>query len=108
MMTMFDRMHLEHHEALYGFDRHILQRLSKMIGLSVEELEEYFRYERVGNVYGHAHSTTVVPIIERVIYQQGAQSLTLNITPEPGDESGHLNIKVMEVTYGTDDASDPD
>lgn len=107
-MTIFDRMHLEYHDALYGFDERVLQRLSAMTGVSVEELKQYFKYEHPGNIYGHAHATTVVPIIERVIYQQGAQSLTLKITPEPGDESGHLNIEVMEVTYGTDDASDSD
>lgn len=99
-MTIFDQMHLEQHEALYGFTDEVLQRLSDMIDIPLEILREYFKFERPGTVYGAAHATTAVPIIEKAIYHQGAQSITLKISREPGEDTHHLQIEVLEVDHG--------
>lgn len=45
------------------------------------------------------HATTAVPIIERALYQQGAQSLTLKISREPGEDNHHVHIEVLEVCH---------
>jgi hypothetical protein len=100
-MNIFDQMHLEHFDALYGLPTNpaVIQRIAEMAGISIEEVKAHFNIEHVGNVYGAAHATTAVPIIERALYQQGAQSLTLKISREPGEENHHLQIKVLEVCH---------
>ena len=109
-MNMFDRMHIEHFDALYGLPTNpaIIQRIAEMAGISIEEVKAHFNIEHVGNVYGAAHATTAVPIIERAIYQQGAQSITLKISREPGEDNHHLRIEVLEVCHAAVASADQD
>lgn len=108
-MTIFDQMHLEHFDALYGLPTNpaILERIAQMAGVSVDDVRKVFCIEQAGHVYGAAHATTAVPVIERALYQQGAQSITLKISREPGEDNHHLQIEVLEVCHGSNDIADP-
>lgn len=71
-------------------------------GLSDEEADRILstmHLIKAGTVYGHAHSGNVGSIVERAIYKQNCQSITLRISKDGDEETydGHLEIEVIEV-----------
>lgn len=71
-------------------------------GVSEEEADKMvstMHLVKPGTVYGHAHSSNVAAIVERAIYKQNCQSITLRISRDGDEETydGHLEIEVLEV-----------
>jgi len=95
MLTIFDQMHLNMFDQLYGCPGDaMLKKIADMVGCTVEEAREAFTKEAVGHMYGAAHSTTACGVIERAIFDQGFKSITLKVSVED-PESGHLAIEVQ-------------
>lgn len=95
----FDQMM---HSNLSEPEKEALRKSFTRAGLSDEEADRIvstMHLVKPGSVYGHAHSGNVSSIVERAIYRQNCQSLTLKISREGDEESydGHLEIKVIEV-----------
>jgi hypothetical protein len=75
-----------------------IQKLAKQLNMPFEEVKRRVNGVSVGSVYGHAHTTTVVPLLERLFYSMNCKSVTLKIDLEHADDpdacDGHLSIEV--------------
>lgn len=97
-MTIFDQMHLTAFDRFYGLDDEAIREIAQRFDIPFEDLKQRINSPGVGVVYGHAHTTTVVPLLERLFYGQRCKSVTLKIDLENADDpdvcDGHLSIEV--------------
>lgn len=99
-LTMFDWLHMQHFDTLYGLDeegRKQLAAFARQHGATEEDIAIILSgLIRKGMTFGHAHTVDVMSVVERTLDVQRAKSATLKISRE-SDEDHHLTIEVVEV-----------
>lgn len=110
-LTLFDWLHLQHFDTLYGLDEQSRKRIADIArqhGATEEDIAIILSgLIRKGMTFGHAHTVDVMSVVERALDAQRSQSITLKISRE-SDEDHHLTIKVMEVIREAKEASSDD
>jgi hypothetical protein len=100
-VNILDRLHDEFFELLVGLDeasRQELARFAKERGASDEQVRQIQAGGiQPGLTLGGAHAADVARVVQRVLFRQGAASLTLRVRRPPLDEAGHVEIEALEV-----------
>lgn len=102
-LTIFDQLHMQHFDQLYGLDDASRQRITEIArqhGATEEDIAALLSgLIRKGMTFGHAHAVDAMTIVERALDVQRACSITLRISRE-SDDDHHLTVEVVEVVRG--------
>lgn len=107
MSDIFDSMHRALFDQLFSLDdegRKAKAELLRDAGVPEEVIAELTRPGiQAGMSFGGAKPVDVLSVVERVLFQQNAGSVLLLVKRPPFDESGHVEISVLEVGPPSED-----
>jgi hypothetical protein len=101
MSDIFDTMHRQFFEELFGLDeagREAKAKLLREAGVPGEQIAELTGPGiQAGMSFGGAKPVDVATVVGRVLFGQRAGHVLLRIQRPPFDEAGHVVIEVLEV-----------
>lgn len=102
-MNIFDQIHERFFDELFGFDnsdgsKEEMARKLREMGCSPSDIKEITSgLLRPGMTLGGAHTIDVKLTVEKALFQQRAEGITLRVSKPPYDEAGHIEIQVLDV-----------
>jgi hypothetical protein len=99
--TIFDALHRAFFDQLFGLDedgRRAKADLLRRAGVPEDQIADLTKPGILpGMTFGGAKAGDVAAVVERVLFRQRAGSVLLRVSRPPYDESGHVEVAVLEV-----------